>query len=135
MSAVKLEFIGARKTLLTLPRTASLAQVLPIGPSTEEGESHDVVSAIRWSSRRHVWARSSRMPMTGNNSKVIELALLGSRVEACRAKDIDRLMSLYSTVYFDCVPPLEFVGSAAVRRDFARLFDQYRGTINLKTHH
>ena len=49
-------------------------------------------------------------------------ALLDSRVEACRAKDIDRLMSLYSPniVYFDCVPPLHFTGSDAVRRNFLR---------------
>jgi ketosteroid isomerase-like protein len=33
-------------------------------------------------------------------------ALLETRVEACRARDIDRLMSLYSPdiVYFDVVP-------------------------------
>jgi ketosteroid isomerase-like protein len=39
-------------------------------------------------------------------------ALLDSRIEACRAKDIDRLMSLYSPgiVYFDVVPPLHFTG-------------------------
>ena len=36
------------------------------------------------------------------------MAVLDSRVEACRARDIDRLMSLYSPdiVYFDIIPPL-----------------------------
>jgi ketosteroid isomerase-like protein len=63
-------------------------------------------------------------------------ALLDRRVEACRAKDIDRLMSLYSTdiIYFDCVPPLQgFIGTDAVRRNFLRWFDEYDGPIGLET--
>jgi ketosteroid isomerase-like protein len=62
-------------------------------------------------------------------------ALLDSRVEACRAKDIDRLMSLYcpNIVYFDCVPPLHFTGSDAVRRNFLRWFNEYEGEIGLET--
>jgi ketosteroid isomerase-like protein len=62
-------------------------------------------------------------------------ALLDSRVEACRAKDIDRLMSLYSPniIYFDCVPPLHFTGSDAVRRNFLRWFNEYEGEIGLET--
>jgi ketosteroid isomerase-like protein len=63
-------------------------------------------------------------------------ALLDSRVEACRAKDIDRLMSLYAPdiVYFDCVPPLQgFTGSDAVRRNFLRWFSEYEGPIGLET--
>jgi ketosteroid isomerase-like protein len=73
--------------------------------------------------------------MTSTQAEV--RAILDSRIEACRAKDIDRLMSLYSPdiVHFDCVPPLEFVGSDAVRRNFLRWFDEYEGTINLETHH
>ncbi|MEZ2130774.1 MULTISPECIES: nuclear transport factor 2 family protein [unclassified Sinorhizobium] len=61
--------------------------------------------------------------------------LLDSRVEACRAKDIDRLMSLYSPdiVYFDVVPPLRFVGSDAVRDNFMRWFAEYEGPIGLET--
>lgn len=63
-------------------------------------------------------------------------ALLDSRSEACRAKDIDRLMSLYSPsiAYFDCVPPLQgFLGADAVRRNFLRWFDEYEGPIGLET--
>lgn len=62
-------------------------------------------------------------------------ALLDNRVEACRTKDIERLMSLYSPgiVYFDVVPPLRFVGSDAVRANFVRWFDEYQGPIGLKT--
>jgi ketosteroid isomerase-like protein len=62
-------------------------------------------------------------------------ALLDCRVEACRAKDIDRLMSLYADecVYFDVVPPLQFTGSSAIRRNFVRWFDEYAGRIGLET--
>jgi ketosteroid isomerase-like protein len=62
--------------------------------------------------------------------------LLDNRVEACRAKDIDRLMSLYSPdiVYFDVVPPLRFTGSDAVRANFQRWFNEYEGPIGLETH-
>jgi ketosteroid isomerase-like protein len=62
-------------------------------------------------------------------------ALFDSREEVCRAKDIDRLMSLYApdSVYFDVVPPLQFAGSTAIRRNFLRWFDEYEGSIDLET--
>jgi ketosteroid isomerase-like protein len=62
-------------------------------------------------------------------------ALLNARVEACRIKDIDRLMSLYScdAVYFDVVPPLRFAGPEAVRGNFVRWFDGHQGPIDLET--
>jgi len=61
-------------------------------------------------------------------------ALLDSRLEACRAKDIDLLMSLYSpdSIYYDVVPPLQFTGSAAIRRNFLRWFAEYTGPIGLE---
>ena len=62
--------------------------------------------------------------------------LLNRRAEACREKNIDRLMSLYSPdiVYFDVVPPLQgFIGLDAVRRNFERWFDEYEGEIGLET--
>ncbi|TDD02297.1 DUF4440 domain-containing protein [Nonomuraea deserti] len=63
-------------------------------------------------------------------------AMLDRRVEACRAKDLDKLMSLYASdiVYFDVVPPLQFKGSDEVRRNFKRWFDEYEGSIGLETH-
>jgi ketosteroid isomerase-like protein len=72
--------------------------------------------------------------MTSSNSEI--QALLDSRVDACQAKDIDRLMSLYSPdiVYYDVVPPLQFAGSEEVRRNFLRWFDEYEGLIGLETH-
>jgi ketosteroid isomerase-like protein len=64
-------------------------------------------------------------------------ALLDTRVEACRAKDIDRLMSLYAPdcTYFDVVPPLQFAGADAIRRNFLRWFAEYEGSIGLETSH
>ncbi len=64
------------------------------------------------------------------------MAVLDSRVEACRARDIDRLMSLYSPgiVYFDIIPPHQFAGADAVRRNFLRWFAEYQGDIGLETH-
>jgi ketosteroid isomerase-like protein len=68
-------------------------------------------------------------PMSSAHSEV--KALLDSWSGAIRAKDIDRLMSLYSPdiVYFDLVPPLRYAGSAAIRRNFLRWFDSWKSSI------
>jgi ketosteroid isomerase-like protein len=57
--------------------------------------------------------------------------LLESWSQAARAKDIDRLMSLYSPdiVYFDVVPPLQYAGSDAVRANFLRWFGGFESSI------
>ena len=53
---------------------------------------------------------------------------LDSRSEAIRTKDIDQLMSHYSPdiIYFDLVPPLQYVGSGALRDRFSEWFDGYK---------
>jgi ketosteroid isomerase-like protein len=58
-------------------------------------------------------------------------ALLDGRSEAVWIKDIDRLMSFYSPdiVYFDIVPGLQYVGSAALRPRFLDWFDNFEGSI------
>ncbi|MET9952959.1 nuclear transport factor 2 family protein [Streptomyces sp. NPDC006339] len=63
-------------------------------------------------------------------------ALLASRADAQRTKDIDRLMSFYApdAVYYDVVPPLRFTGTDEIRRNFLRWFDGYVGPIGLETH-
>lgn len=63
-------------------------------------------------------------------------AFLESRLDAMRSKDIDRLMSFYSPgiVYYDVVPPLQFIGTEEVRHNFLRWFDEYEGPIGLETH-
>jgi ketosteroid isomerase-like protein len=58
-------------------------------------------------------------------------ALLDSRSEAVRLKDIERLLSFYSPdiVYFDIVPGLQYIGSAALRARFLEWFDAFTGSI------
>ena len=58
-------------------------------------------------------------------------ALLDNQFEAIRTKDIDQLMPLYSAdiVYFDLVPPLQYVGSAALRQRFLEWFDGWKSSI------
>ena len=64
-----------------------------------------------------------------------ELArLLKDQREAMQAKDIDRLMSHYSrdVVYFDVVPPLQFVGTSALRTRFTQWFESWEGPIEIE---
>ena len=61
---------------------------------------------------------------------------LKRRSEAIRAKDIDRLMSFYAAdvVYFDIVPPLRYVGQAALRARFLDWFGRYEsGSARIST--
>jgi ketosteroid isomerase-like protein len=60
-------------------------------------------------------------------------ALFDRQGDAMRAKDLDGLMAHYSpdVVYFDVVPPLRYVGSAALRARFAEWFAGYQGPIDL----
>jgi ketosteroid isomerase-like protein len=61
-------------------------------------------------------------------------ALLENQSAAMRAKDIDRLMSVYSPdiIYFDVVPPLQFAGTAALRSRFLQWFDGWKSSIELE---
>jgi ketosteroid isomerase-like protein len=61
-------------------------------------------------------------------------ALLDRWSEACRTKDIDRLMPLYGpdNTYFDLVPPLQYSGADAVRRNFLRWFDSWESEIGVE---
>ena len=69
--------------------------------------------------------------MTSPQPELEVRALLERWSEAIRSKDIDRLMALYAPdiVYFDVVPPLQFTGSAAIRRNFLRWFDSWQSAI------
>jgi ketosteroid isomerase-like protein len=60
--------------------------------------------------------------------------ILSSQREAMRAKDIERLMSHYSRdiVYFDVVPPLQFVGTSALRTRFLQWFASWEGAIDME---
>ena len=72
--------------------------------------------------------------MTSTESEI--RASLDSRSEAISTGDLDRLMSFYSAdiVYFDIVPPLQYVGSAALRERFSHWFDGFEGSIGQEVH-
>jgi uncharacterized protein (TIGR02246 family) len=55
--------------------------------------------------------------------------------KAVTAKDIDRLMELYTddVVAYDVVPPLQYVGKAAYRADFQQFFAQYESDLRVET--
>ena len=67
--------------------------------------------------------------MASNQSEV--QALMERRSEAMRLKDIDRLMSVYSSdvVYFDLVPPLRYAGAPALRLRFLDWFGRWKSPI------
>jgi len=55
--------------------------------------------------------------------------------KAVSAKDIDRLMELYTddVVAYDVVPPLQYIGKAAYRADFQQFFSQYESDLRIET--
>jgi ketosteroid isomerase-like protein len=61
-------------------------------------------------------------------------SLLDDRSRAIHDKDIDRLLAFYSddVVYFDVVPPLQYVGAAALRGRFLDWFARWKGAIGQK---
>src|SRR6185503_6173495 len=70
--------------------------------------------------------------MTSMRSEVEKL--LAKQRGAIEAKDLDGLMSLYAAevVYYDVVPPLQYVGAAALRGRFSTWFDGYRGGLSME---
>src|SRR5437016_2688639 len=54
--------------------------------------------------------------------------------KAVSAKDIDRLMELYTddVVAYDVVPPLQYIGKAAYRADYQQFFSQYEGNLRFE---
>jgi ketosteroid isomerase-like protein len=72
--------------------------------------------------------------MTSTQSEIRRF--LDSRSEAISTGDLDRLMSFYSPdiVYFDIVPPLQYVGSVALQERFSHWFDGFKGSIGQEVH-
>lgn len=58
--------------------------------------------------------------------------VIESGVEAIRAKDLDGVMSMYAPelVSFDIVPPLQYVGTDAYRKQWKEVFSSFPGPIN-----
>jgi uncharacterized protein (TIGR02246 family) len=57
-------------------------------------------------------------------------------VAAFKAKDVDAIMKAYAPdrtlVVFDVVPPRQYVGAAAYRKDWQTLFDSFDGPITVE---
>jgi uncharacterized protein (TIGR02246 family) len=61
--------------------------------------------------------------------------LIDNFAVAFRAKDVDKVMSFYEKsdklVAFDVVPPRQYTGWEAYRKDFKDLFDMFNGPVTL----
>ncbi|WP_201364762.1 YybH family protein [Dictyobacter formicarum] len=66
-----------------------------------------------------------------NDEAAIKRVIEGG-VEAIRAKDLDGVMSMYAPelVSFDIVPPLQYVGADAYRKQWKEVFSLFPGPIN-----
>jgi ketosteroid isomerase-like protein len=64
-------------------------------------------------------------------------AVMLERAAAMAARDIERLMALYTTevVYFDLVPPLSYSGAAALRSRFIDWFGRWESPIGQHVDH
>jgi ketosteroid isomerase-like protein len=73
--------------------------------------------------------------MASPRSEISEV--LDRRSEAIRVKDLELLLSFYApdVIYFDIVPPLQYVGAAALRGRFHDWFDGFDGPIGQDIHH
>ncbi len=62
--------------------------------------------------------------------------LIEGGVEACRARDIDGIMSIYARelVSFDLVPPLRYVGAGEYRKRWEETFSSFQGPIGYEIH-
>ena len=66
------------------------------------------------------------------NDEVAIKRVIESGVAAIRAKDLDGVMSMYAPgiVSFDIVPPLQYVGTDAYRKQWGEVFSTFPGPIN-----
>jgi uncharacterized protein (TIGR02246 family) len=80
-----------------------------------------------------VWTQWSRVEDDMTSIEVEIRGLLDAQTDAIRAKDLERLISLFSPdiVYFDVVPPLQFVGTSALRSRFHQRFEGFDGPIEM----
>ena len=72
---------------------------------------------------------------TAANDEAEIRQLLDRWAKAFRARDLNGIMSIYepgeALVAFDVVPPLQYVGSDAYKRDYQDFLAQYQGSIDI----
>jgi uncharacterized protein (TIGR02246 family) len=81
--------------------------------------------------------RSSPPAEGGANANETQIRELYDRwAKAFRAHDVDAIMSVYAPddalVAYDIVPPLQYLGKAAYRKDYETLLAQYDGPIDIE---
>ena len=74
-------------------------------------------------------------PVLAENKGEKEIrALLNDALSAFKAKDLDKMMSFYdhsaSLVVYDVVPPVQYTGWDAYKKDFAEFFALFDGPIS-----
>lgn len=67
-----------------------------------------------------------------NNDEAEIKRVIESGIAALRAKDLDGVMAMYAPelVSFDIVPPLQYVGTDAYRKQWSEVFSLFPGPIN-----
>ena len=80
---------------------------------------------------------SSPAPKGGKNANETQIRQLYDRwAKAFRTHDVDAIMSVYAPddalVAYDIVPPLQYLGNAAYRKDYETFLAQYDGPIEIE---
>src|ERR1700736_4612235 len=80
-----------------------------------------------------VWIPKAR---TSANDKAEIQQLLDRWAKAFRARDLNGIMSIYepgeTLVGFDIVPPLQYIGFEAYKKDYQEFLDQFQSTIDVE---
>jgi uncharacterized protein (TIGR02246 family) len=80
-----------------------------------------------------VWMPKAR---SAANDKAEIRQLLDRWAKAFRARDLNGIMSIYepgeTLVAFDVVPPLQYAGFEAYKKDYQEFLDQFQGTIDVE---
>jgi uncharacterized protein (TIGR02246 family) len=79
-----------------------------------------------------------RIPRAGTaaNDEAEVRQLLDRWAKAFRARDLDGIMSIYepgqALVSYDLVPPLQYTGFEAYKKDYQEFLDQFQGAIDIE---
>jgi uncharacterized protein (TIGR02246 family) len=78
--------------------------------------------------------RSTTVNNAGKSNEAAIRQWLDRWAKAFRAHDPNAIMSLYApgVVAYDIVPPLQYVGADAYRKDYEEFFAQYEGPIDIE---
>jgi ketosteroid isomerase-like protein len=73
---------------------------------------------------------------TAANDEAEVRQLLDRWAKAFRARDLDGIMSIYepgqALVSYDLVPPLQYTGFEAYKKDYQEFLDQFQGAIDIE---